>query len=278
LSNKIIILKKEFDWGQLMQVKNIFRSVWIVLIIGLIQSGNSFGQLTGFRVSGGLSTMEIIGNNIAEYPFVFVKPEGKLYGGSFDQSQNGIRLEAVFPLDTGEIFEIPVGLEYHLFQGREKEWMEYKSDVRLMHDVDVASLTFGINYSFLEIKPFNYKAKFYLGVDTKINYFFNARFKSIAFYYQIKDTVTTIYQTKDPAMRLGGEVLFGLNGELYENINIDFRVGLGLLNLLGKNDDRGELLTPNKLIKSQENEQLYLEPSEGSVFNFHFMMMLQYRL
>ncbi|ROL61633.1 hypothetical protein D9V86_04755 [Bacteroidetes/Chlorobi group bacterium ChocPot_Mid] len=255
-----------------MQVKQIIRSSAVVIAILMAMGNLAYGQLSGFRVAAGLSTMEIIGNNIAEYPFIWVTPKGKLYGGSFDQSQNGFRLEAVFPLDTGSVFEMPVGFDYHFFQGREKEWIEYNSDVKLMHDVDVAALTFGLHYNFYEIHPFEYKAKFYLGMDMRPSLIFNARFKTISNYNFIGDTITNVYDTKSSAFRLGGTLQFGLVGELNKDISIDFRAGLGMMNLLGKSDERGELLTPSK------TREDYREAGESSVFDFNFMMLLQFKL
>lgn len=255
-----------------MQVKYIFRG-WFAVIFFLIAIGNvASGQLSGFKVGVGLSTKEIIGNNIAEYPFIWTTSKGKLYGGSFDQSQNGFRVEAVFPLDTGSVFEMPVGFDYHFFQGREKEWIEYNSDVRLMHDVDIAAVTLGLHYNFYEVHPFEYKAVFYLGVDVRPSFFFNARFKTISYYNFIGDTITNVYDTKESAFRLGGALQFGLVGDISKDLSVDFRAGLGMMNLLGKSDERGELLTPSK------TREDYREFGESSVFDFNFMVLLQFKL
>ena len=254
-----------------MQAVKVFRVSIIIIVLSITLSINSYAQLTGFKVSAGLSTIEIIGNNIAQYPLIWNKPEGKLYGGSFDQSQNGFRLEAIFPLDTSEIFEIPVGFEYIFFRGRERLPMSEVSDIKFKHDIDVAVVTLGFFYTYYDIKPFKLRAKFYTGVDTRTSFIGQGR-KETTLNYSIDKPEKISINTKESAIRFGGALMFGLNGELSDNVSIDFRAGLGLMNLLGKNDERGELFTPQKETSD------YKESGETTVYDFHFAMLFQYRL
>jgi hypothetical protein len=248
-----------------------FRGLNIILIIIIAFSINARAQLSGVKVSAGLSTAEIIGNNIAQYPLIWDTPDGKIYGGSFDQSQNGLRLEGNFSLDTGEIFEIPIGFEYIFFKGRERQPISDSSDIKFKHDVDVAIFSLGFFYSFYEIYPFKLKAKFYTGVDTRTSFISQGRYEA-SINYTIDNPEVIAYDTKEAAIRFGGAIILGLNGEINEKVGVDFRAGLGMMNLLGKNDERGELFTPRKKTGDYE------EKGESSVFNFHFAMMIQFKL
>ncbi len=241
-------------------------------MLGISFSYNSPAQLSGIKVSGGLSTIEILGKNIARYPLIWDTPDGKIYGGSFAQSQNGIRLESIFALDTSEIFEIPVGFEYNFYSGREKLPLSDTSDIRFKHDVDVATITFGLFYTFYEISPFQLKAKFYGGIDTRTSIIFQGRYESSINYNYLGESDVYGYNTKDLAVRFGSALLVGLNGEINKDFSVDFRWGLGIMNLIGQDDDRGELLTPRKKTGDYE------EAGESIIYNFHFAMLFQFRI
>jgi hypothetical protein len=254
-----------------MPVKKIIRFTItaISLLIVIISSG--YSQLTGFQVSAGLSTIEILGNNIARYPLVWDTKEGKIYGGSFDQSQNGIRLESIFSIDESEVFEVPLGIEYHFYRGRERQPISEVSDIKFRHDADVATITLGVSYSFYEIMPFQLKAKFYAGLETRTAIIFQGKYES-SINYSIDKPEVISYSTKETAIRFGSAILLGMTGEINKDVSVDFRGGLGMMNLIGKDDERGELLTPRKKTGDYE------EAGETSIFNFHFAMLLRFRI
>lgn len=254
-----------------MKWKNVFRVSIIVWVLSIAVNTATFAQLSGIRVSAGLSTIEIIGNNIAQYPLIWDTPDGKIYGGSFDQSQNGFRIEAIFSLDESEKIEIPIGFEYSFFSGRERQPISEVSDIKFKHDIGAAIVTLGFLYSFYEMKPFNLKAKFYSGIDTRTSFIGQGRYEA-SINYTIDKPEVISYNTKESAIRFGGAVLMGMNGEITKQVCVDFRAGLGMMNLLGKDDERGELFTPRKKTGDYE------EKGESSVFTFHFAMLLQFRI
>ncbi|MFH1051322.1 MAG: hypothetical protein V1779_10400 [bacterium] len=254
-----------------MQFLKIFRGLLVILIIAILLSINLPAQLSGFKVSAGLSTIEILGNNIARYPLIWDTPKGKIYGGSFDQSQNGFRLESIFALDTNEIFEIPVGVEYNFYSGREKLPLSDSSDIKFKHDVGVATFTLGMFYNFYEIRPFQLRARFYSGIDTRTSFVFQGRYES-SINYSIDKPDVIAYNTKEFAVRFGAALMLGMTGDINEDVSVDFRGGLGILNLLGQDDERGELLTPRKKTGDYE------EAGESIIYNFHFSMLIQFRI
>ncbi len=69
-------------------------------------------------------------------------------------------------------------------------------------------------------------------------------------------------------MRLGSEYKLGFRGELVKNFYINSFLGIELLNLLGRDDERRELFTPYK--KGETQEQY--------VAQWHFVLMIEYKL
>ncbi|MFC2131510.1 hypothetical protein ACFLSQ_08750 [Bacteroidota bacterium] len=239
-------------------------------LISTTQSMNA--QLDRVKFSVGLSTIQILGNNLATKPFEHEEAGIYMFGGSFDQSQSGLKLEALFALDNEEIFEIPVGFEYYFYKGREKEQMQGLSDRKFRHDVNIMTFVLGFNYSFFKFNPLNSVAKFYVGLDTRSSIIFQGRFEQITNDVEQNIFETLTYDTKEDAFRLGGVLKLGLNGRLYEPLYVDFSAGIGIMNLIGKDDNRGELLTPFK------HTVRYNEDEENLVYNYHLTMMLQVKL
>jgi hypothetical protein len=257
-----------------MKIKLLLFKTLLLIITGFILSSNAKSQSDGFRFSAGLSTIEIIGDDVNANPFVYETIDGaSLYGGSFDQSQNGLRIEAIFPMDKIGRFELPFGAEYNFFMGRERQPIsDDGSDIKFKHDIDIATITLGLNYAFYRFNPLNSKAKFYVGLDTRTAFIFNAHYES-KIKYVVHDSIETIaFDTKESAVRFGGTINIGLNGMLFEPVSVDFKAGLGILNLVGKNDERGELLTPRK--KTAD----YIETKESTIFTFNFAMIFQVRI
>lgn len=247
------------------------RAPFIALALVFIYS-SAFSQFKGVRFAGGVSTVEILSNNLATKNFIHKEGDETFSGGSFDQSQPGFRLEALFAIDDEETFEIPVGLDYHFYMGREKDGAYDVTHILKKNDTDVLTWTLGLNYSFFKFNPINSVAKFYVSLDTRTAIVFQGHFEQDKFSADLKTHDILALDTKKSAVRLGGALSIGLNGRIYDPVYVDFKAGFGLMNLIGRNHVRGELLTPFKYTTN------YTENHEGYLYNFHFSMLVQIEL
>lgn len=88
--------------------------------------------------------------------------------------------------------------------------------------------------------------------------------------YLLLDTLDVTYNiiNKKSTTRMGGVIKLGIDGELWDPWYVNISIGLGVMNLFGRKDARGELLTPIRLNEYKENY----------VYNLLFSMLIQYRL
>ena len=236
-----------------------------------IFSAESNAQFNNLRFGAGLSTIQIIGNNIATKPFVYDTDSGKLFGGSFDQAQSGIRIEVVDDLDKSGHFQLPLGMEYNFFRAREKQPLNRVSEIQMRHDQQIMALTLGFNWVWYQLEILESISKFYIGVDTRTSFIFQGTYEEDWFYQNLGTQEQIRIDTKQSTVRLGGTLNFGVNGDLLDPIAINFKAGVGVMNLFLRDDNRGELLTMKK-------EYSYTEDKETLVYTFNINLTLQYKL
>jgi hypothetical protein len=235
----------------------------------LLFPGSMFSQLGNIRVGAGLATIDILGENYSTLPLIYITPTGTIRGGGFSQTQSGIRLEAIMPLDVNERFEVPLGFEYVFFRAREKSVFSETGAYYTTHFKDLAFITLGLNYSVFKFDAFVAKAKLYTGVDARLAIIDSGEIKVRLEAPAVNKFETTKAPSKGN-IRLGANFNLGLNGELNDFILVDLKCGVGIMNLIGKNDLNGELLTYNRSIE-------YSEKKESYVWTFNLAMTLQYK-
>jgi len=229
----------------------------------------SYSQLGNIRIGTGLATIDILGENYSTLPLIYITPNGTIRGGGFSQTQSGIRLEAIMPLDINERFEIPLGFEYVFFRAREKSVFSETGAYYTTHFKDLGFITLGLNYSVFKFDAFVAKAKLYAGIDSRLAIIDSGEIKVRLEAPAVNKFETTSAPSKGN-IRLGANFNLGLNGELNEFILVDLKCGVGIMNLVGKNDLYGELLTYNRSIE-------YSETKESFVWTFNLAMTLQYK-
>jgi len=229
-------------------------------------------QLSGLSVSAGFANAHILGDNLAAKPFRNPFSDDKFFGGSLDGGHPGLRMQMNFALDDGGIFEIPISFAYIFYMGREKEPISSLSDIKLRHDIYVPSFSLGFNYSFLRFTAFARMAKIYASLESRATYVTQGTFESIQNYVEFNEVEKLSHKTKEAAWRFGGALRLGLNGELNHPWYLDINAGVAAINLIGKDDSRGELLTPHKKTAN------YTETKESTVYTYRFYLMIQYKL
>lgn len=243
----------------------------LLLFLLILAQNNVFAQLKGTKIGFGLSTVQILGNNVATQPFLTSSEKGDVFGGSFDGSQPGLRLEMSVPLDKNGNFDMPIGIDYHFYMGRERQPVSSTADIKFRSDIDVATFTLGLNWAFYRFDPEITDAKFYFGLEARAASIMEGIYERDANYNLVND-VTYKDPTKPATFRFGGALNFGVNGEIYDPWFVNINFGLGLMNLIGRDDQRGELMS---LIKKTPT---YNELKENYLFNYHFSLLIQYKL
>lgn len=220
-------------------------------------------------ISGGLYTKEIIGNNFARNIIYEADPDKEeIIGGGYFGPQSGFSVNANISLTEDGIFKIPISFEYSFFRAGQTIVPSTYVWQRLRHETDLTTFSLGCNYSFFHI-PLA-QARLYTGVNARLNYIHSDNFYLIDDYQDpTRPDILKQQENKSDVLRLGGELLLGIEGYIYDDIYLNINVGYEVLNLLGRDDERGELLTVT--------HYKYIE-KENFINLYNFRFMVQYAL
>lgn len=227
-------------------MKRFLLSAFIVLFAVLVT--NAYSQFSDIKISGGLVTTKILGDNPASKPIIerdTSKPF--IIGGSYDVPQNGIFLNFDFALDENQDLIIPVGIEYNFFRSSERIPVTKYVTYLYSNDYDIFSPYLGFKYKFFKFPVANAKA--YVEVMFTANFIGSSDFTLHERRYNDSDT-TLVFPSKEAVTRFGGRIKIGFEGEIISPVFVDSGISWGAMNFLGRDethpDDggRGELLTP----------------------------------
>lgn len=246
---------------------NFIKLFLLFLFLASITSNAQF--TSNYRISGGILTTQILGDNPAKMPIIDTSPADEaITGGSFPDAQPGMQLHFLFPIDEESKFRVPVSLDYTFFRGKER--VNYNRNIidYYSHTLNVLGFNTGIHYAFLPV-PFA-RANIYAGMEVRMSYVHNI--DNEWFRDWLNNTVfdDELYKTdpKSDALRLGGIAKLGVEGRLKDNFYINAGGALGILNIVGKHDTRGELFTPLPRHETRES----------NVYTFQFYLLIQYNL
>lgn len=168
-------------------------------------------------------------------------------------------------LDTNRKYRISLGGDYLFLSGGQR--MEEKFFQLIgRHTMNIISLSSGLEYAFATLPLAN--AKVYAGAEASCSFLENIEFQR-QLYYKVFDTlIVQTPTTKQSATRLGAAIRLGIEGELLDPLYINMSVAYSAVNLFNRDDNRGELLTPQRIGEFQESV----------VGNMFFSFWLQYRL
>jgi len=249
------------------------RTIIFAIILSLtIAIGTASAQLGKIKVSGGLVTLKILGDNPATKPIVerdTSKPF--IIGGSFNVPQNGLFLNFDVSLDEDDDFVIPIGFEYYMFRSAERVPITSYVTFLYKNSVDMPSIYTGFKWKFFKFPVANAKA--YIEAKASANFVGSSDFTVTQRRDNMSDT-TLVFPSKDAATRLGGSLKLGFEGEVLDPVYVDTGVSIGVINFLGRDDvhpddgGRGELLTP----------LTNFESAEGLIQTFNIFLSIKYRL
>jgi len=239
----------------------------LTLCLSLINLKAQF--TTKYEISAGILTTQILGNNPATLSMVPTSNlDEAVTGGSFPDAQPGIEFRMTFPIGDKDNFRIPFSIDYTFFRGKER--INYNRNIidYFSHTLNVLGINSGLHYVLLYV-PFA-KAKIYTGLEGRLSYVHNIDVEWFRDYLNNSVFQDELYKIppKADALRLGGTLKLGVDGRLKDNFYINAGIAFGIPNIIGKDNERGELFTP---ITIQENV-------ESNVYNFHIYILMQYNL
>lgn len=188
-----------------------------------------------------------------------------LPGGSFDGQQAGVGARMRFNLGDSTQFSLMLGVDYLFYRGNWRIPLQTGSVIQ-EHAVDMPTVLLGLEYTVLE---FSKLARLYTSAEAR-----GAYLHSSFYNWQFKKTNGELIQErgntdgKPSAFRLGAALRLGVTGEFREGWIVDTSVGYGAINLAGRDDVRGELLTTSNDFETKEN----------TLGNILFSLMIMYRI
>lgn len=237
----------------------------IVFAALLFNQDYTYGQMDDISFSAGLSTSMILGDN-ANNSRISPRYSNEPFGGGFDGQQIGFGARLIFKIDDKKRFSVPLGIDYEFFNALERVPRGPNAVTLWDHNTQIITGIIGFNYSFVKFPFANVRA--YAGLEARGAFIHNGEITNRDEYYSYDEVRTTTKITKDAAFRLGSVIRIGIEGDIVRPIYLNASLGFGVLNLIGRDDSRGELLTPNNILESKES-MIYL---------MSINMMLQYKI
>lgn len=216
------------------------------------------------------TTSKILGNNPAINTLAPINTPN--VGGSFNGAMPGIEVKGQYKLDDVGDWRLVAGANYTFYSAREKIPRD-KSIYRLSHTVNILSPLIGLNYYVFRFPTA--MSSIYTGIEFRYNYVHGSDYQVAEENKETGDIKTSKLFGKANAGRVGGLIKLGIEGELYENYMINVSWGVDALNVLARDNNRGQLLTP--FSKNDLKIGVDLENQEDLTYNFYFSLMIQYR-
>jgi hypothetical protein len=220
----------------------------VVVLLGL--PGFLTAQ-TVVEVTAGLATTWLVGANPARTPIIARDTAQQALGAGFSGVQPGVALQLLHPL--GSDWRLGVGVEQTYFEGLQRFRLRVL-DIYLRYTQTVTTVA-----AFLEYVPVRFPlARGYGFLVLEPRWTLVGRGRYV--YEQVDSRQgrvvdrldTLISKPPEPVYRLGLVARLGIGGELFGPWHFRATVGWGILNLVGRRPERGELLTPVRLGETQE--------------------------
>lgn len=239
----------------------------IILLIGMFTLTTAKSQFNEIYVGAGITGTNIFTNNPATKPIFMkeIKNKELIVGGSFDGVETGFLVKGETNIDDSANFFIPFSFEYVWLNANELYWANMKTKIQLSHAIDIQKIATGLKwyfykFPFQEVRPF-------LGFDVKGVFVNNISFTWSSIETSTGKKIVVNRETKPTAFRLGGEIYTGFRGMIIDEVFLTATFGVELLNAIGKDNSRGELLTP---FVQNETEEKYVP-------NYHISLLIEYK-
>lgn len=247
-------------------------SLFAALLLVLLMPSQTKADVYDYEYSLGVAftTTKILGDNPA---INTLRPiNSSIPGGSFNGAMPGIEIVGQYKLDEVGDWRLVGGVNYTIYSAREK----FPGDISIFkfsHSLNVLSPLVGINYTLFRFPTA--MSSFYAGVEMRYNYIHGSELILNENSRANDELLSQRSISKESAGRMGGLVKLGIEGEVHENYMINVSWGLDVLNAVGRDNNRGQLLTPYS--KEVLIPGFGYELEEELTYNFYFSLMIQYR-
>lgn len=238
----------------------------ILLVVYFFFFGNYYlkSQLKNISVEFGMLPSLVVWNDKITSPLGSSSQNYR--GGGFFSFNNAFSFKTVFKPFANYHFSFPIGFEYIFYRAYHRVPISPFVTAYLTHSIDLPSINIGSRYSFFKLPFANVWT--YGELNLSGNFVGSSKY-SVKIDYQLLDSSSAkAVIGKTSVFRFGGSLRFGFLGEIDGPWNVNIYSGLNLLNLLGRQDSRGELLTPSNIF----------EPKENPVYNFQLGLSIIYNL
>lgn len=222
---------------------------------------------TPYMYSAGINTHTILFNHPASQTIVFDNDENFISGGSFDGAQSGLDLRFTYFPQKYEKLYLSIGTEFMFFSAKEQYTVSSSSVVNYHNKARITTPYIGAYWRIKRIPLAN--TNIYLGPELRFNFIHGSSIKSSL--QNIRDrnkSDVRVHYFKDDTFRLGSAIRLGAEGEINKEIGINVSLALNVFNMLGRNNEYGELLTSG-FVK---------ESTEVPLYSFIYNISLFYRL
>ena len=230
-----------------------------------------------FYIGVGLSGTQFFKDTPSWNPITYsLNPSQDVIGGSFDGLESGIHFSFVTNLTKSSELMLPFSFEYNWLSSGEILYPTPVTEWLMQHSIDVQKIGTGLQWQFYTF-PFK-DVKAYMETDIKMIFINNQKISKTAYETNSdgsKSSTVTSFVPKETAIRFGAEYKLGFRGQLTKNFFINSFLGIELMNILGRDNNRGELLTP---FGSLTQNPKRFESKEQYVPNLDFVLMIEYKL
>jgi hypothetical protein len=155
------------------------------------------------------------------------------------------------PVDEKSTFYVPFTFEYSFFTGRERlNRSQYIVEI-WSHSLNVFSISSGLQANFYKMDFAN--AQIYAGIEGRISFLSKFDYRSKRYYLEADRQELWVVKPKEDATRIGGTFRLGVEGKLRDLLHVNAGFALSSLNLIGKDNERGELFSPSAITEVQES-------------------------
>jgi|GEM_PF-2363863 len=198
----------------------------------------------------GVQTMWFNGDYQARRPLSPVGEEVQALGGGFLGSSNALHVEVEILPHSASILRFPVSFDAFFLSGK----TTYSGSG--VGSIDPRRLTFNHTASIYSVgtgvrAAFFSSPNLYLGAEARFNYLPATEFHSRLYSARTDETISESHGIPDSIadFRIGAYFKLGTQVEFFDPLLLDFSIGYGVLNLIGKETD------PDKI-----RELLVIEP------------------
>jgi len=210
----------------------------LLLTASILPISAATAQVT-VRPSIGVQTMWFNGSNAVKEPISPGADRELPLGGGMNGTHPGLQLQLDLIPDPTETIRIPFLIEAYSLVGKTTFAASQPSEPRkkrwlFRHSAEIYSIGTGITVNLTEGFP-----RPYISAVGKVNFIGTSDLLSRIYYFDNDETVTerTVHPDTVAKTRFGAYIKIGTQLEFFEPLLLDFSVGYGALNILGKETD-----------------------------------------